>query len=202
MSARKFLANSSSETWILLFLLYSPFDRLRRPVWRPIRRMIGVCIWVLVRVLRNSSFECCFECETQYRHGIALKNSLKMWIKRSEDMVYLTVKEMKEKHIENIEGWEVNRDVSFTLTCFHGAFWKQKPLPRHSTGCGAERHKNGDSASESEVTGFHGEAGSVSKDGRVELRWALNYHLLNSEMRPFPISKTLGQFSQGQFSLY
>lgn len=79
--------------------------------------------------------------------------------------------------------------------------WKQILLKTKVTTKSIDTHTNGNSANESEVTGFHGEVSSVSKDGRLELHWALNFHSLTSELRPW-ISNTLGHFSQGQFSFH
>lgn len=48
--------------------------------------------------------------------------------------------------------------------------WKQILLKTKVTTKSIDTHTNGNSANESEVTGFHGEISSVSKDGRAELR--------------------------------
>lgn len=122
-------------------------------------------------------------------------------------MVYLSLR-------ETLRGLKADRLMEMFLSiwlAFTAQEKKKKPLPllRHSQPQGLEQHsgrqkkkqKKQDGVGECEVVTFHGELSSVSKDGRAEQRWAINYHSLTGEMR-LRVSKTRGQFSQGQFSLY
>lgn len=149
---------------------------------------------------------CVLVCVTGCRCGIK-KNPFRS---SGMNVWFISAWEKLERNTERIEGWQVNGDVSLNLTRFHRTGKKKKTsaAPEAFTATRLEQHwgrqkkkNNQDGVGEHEVVTFHGELSSVGKDGRAEQRRAINYHSLTGEMRLW-VSKTQGQFSQGQFSLY